>query len=121
MTSNYNIIYTGKKTKYKQGDVFHYTGNDWRLEAFDGLKIESITFNFGDVLHFNMSQWNNRRNGLTPTQTTPLPSGEPSFYILEKDLEKIKPGTYTAKTVEGQLIITPPTTPLTSPPSPSNT
>ena len=73
MTSNYNIIYTGKKTKHKAGDVFRYTGDDWRLQVFDGLKIQSVTFIFGDVLDFDMNQWNNRRNNFTPPTTPATP------------------------------------------------
>jgi hypothetical protein len=113
MTSNYNIIYTGKKTKYKEGDVFLYSGEDWRLQIFDGLKIQSVTFNFGDVLHFDITQWNNKRNNFTPPTTPGQPLNPPTDWLKSLPFDENGNVELTAKMVDGQLVISPPTNPAT--------
>lgn len=73
--------------------------------------VHSDDFTPAAVFHFSVDNY--FVDDSITSLTCAYPSGEPSFYILEKDLGKIKPGTYTAKFDGKNLTITPY-------PSPSN-
>lgn len=65
MTTNYNIVYCGDTMRiWEVGDVFTLPNNPeigWRVAPFIGLRIQSISYNHGQVLQFDMAEWEKAR------------------------------------------------------------
>lgn len=62
MTSNYNVILLPIEVdgKHKVGDTFKASEtSNWRIQKFDGLKIQRIDYCWGVRLHFDWNEWEN--------------------------------------------------------------
>lgn len=63
MTANYNTIHipNTRSKEWKAGDVFDIDPNsifyDHRIKVFIGMRIESVAFNFGQMLYFDWDEW----------------------------------------------------------------
>lgn len=61
MTTNYNQIFISQKLydEYKVGDTFSITSGNWRINKFNGLKIESKGYTYGfPTFTMDWHEWN---------------------------------------------------------------
>ena len=61
MHSNYNVLTLPMSCdgKYKVGDIYKTDSLNWRIQRFDGLEIEAISYCWGVRLHFDFDKWYN--------------------------------------------------------------